>query len=162
MPPPIPTDDQLSRLIDLWHAGLEAIRTVLRQLEHTAGLQRDATAARDFDGFHVAADTRDRLTRSLLTLEEGLRPIRRTLEEHTERAKRLPGYAGAASLHQHTADHVARILATDRESLDALAEAEIARRAVLASLERGETTLSAYRRALAPPVEGAVLMDRKG
>jgi hypothetical protein len=156
------TDDQLARLIDLYHAGLEAERTVLRQLEHVAELQRDVTLARDFEAFHAAADTRDRLTRSLVTLEEGLRPIRQALEQHQDRARLLAGFSGAAALHQATAGQVARILANDRESLDALAEAEVARRTVLASLERGEATLTAYRRALSPPVAGAVLMDRKG
>jgi hypothetical protein len=156
------TDDQLSRLIDLFHAGLEAERTVLRQLEQMAELQRDVTAVRDFEAFHAAADTRDRLTRSLVTLEEGIRPIRRALETHQDQARRLAGFAGATALHQATATQVARILATDRSSLEALAEAEVARRTVLASLERGEATLTAYRRALSPPVAGAVLMDRKG
>lgn len=156
------TDDQLARLIDLFHAGLEAERTVLRQLEQIAEVQRDVTAVRDFEAFHVAADTRDRLTRSLVTLEEGIRPIRRALEEHQEQARHLAGFSGATALHQQTAAQVARILATDRTSLEALAEAEVARRTVLASLERGEATLTAYRRALSPPVAGAVLMDRKG
>lgn len=156
------SDDQLARLIDLWHAGLDAIRTVLRQLEQVADTQRDVSAARDFDAFHAAADTRDRLMRSLVTLEEGVRPIRKALEAHHDRARRLTGFSAAAALHQATADQVARILATDRTSLEALAEAEVARRTVLASLERGEATLTAYRRALSPPVAGAVLMDRKG
>jgi hypothetical protein len=156
------TDDQLARLIDLFHAGLEAERTVLRQLEHIASLQRDVTLARDFEAFHAAADTRDRLTRSLVTLEEGLRPIRRALETHHDRARLLAGFAGATALHQATAGQVARILASDRVSLEALAEADVARRTVLASLERGEATLSGYRRTLAPPVTGAVLMDKKG
>lgn len=156
------TDDQLARLIDLWHAGLEAVRTVLRQLEHVADLQRDVTTSRDFDAFHLAADTRDRLTRSLVTLEDGLRPIRRALDAHHDRAKALAGFAGAAALHQSTASQIARILTTDRGSLEALAEAEVARKTVLASLERGDATLTAYRRALSPPVAGAVLMDKKG
>lgn len=156
------TDDQLARLIDLWHAGLEAERTVLRQLEHVAEMQRDVTAGRDFEAFHAAADTRDRLTRSLVTLEEGLRPIRQALERHSGRARDLAGFSGATALHHATAHQVARILATDRSSLEALAEAEVARRAVVASLDRGETTLQAYRRALSPPVDGAVLMDKKG
>jgi hypothetical protein len=156
------TDDQLARLIDLFHAGLEAERTVLRQLEHVAELQRDVTASRDFETFHTAADTRDRLTRSLVTLEEGLRPIRKTLEAHRSQASRLAGYGAATDLHKAAALQVARILSTDRDSLQALAEAEVARRTVLASLERGEATLTAYRRALSPPVSGAVLMNKRG
>ncbi len=156
------TNEQLARLIDLFHAGLEAERTVLRQLERVAEVQRDVTAARDFDTFHAAADTRDRLTRSLVTLEEGLRPIRKTLELHHVQASRLPGFVAAADLHKTAARQVARILSADQDSLQALAEAEIARRSVLASLERGEATLTAYRRALSPPVLGAVLMNKRG
>lgn len=159
---PTMTPDQLARLIDLWHAGLEAERTVVRQLEHLAEAQRDVTAARDFDAFHSAADMRDRLTRSLITLEEGLRPIRQSLLERQADAAALAGFAGAMALQQAISAQVARILATDRQSLDALAEAEVARRTVVASVERGEATLGAYRRALSPPVAGAVLMDRKG
>lgn len=156
------TSDQLSRLIDLWHAGLEAQRTVVRQLEHIAEAQRDVTSSRDFDAFHAISDTRDQLTRSLITLEDGLRPVRQTLFESRAQAAALPGYAGAAAMQQSISAQVARILATDRQSLDALAEAEVARRSVLAGCDRGEATLNAYRRALAPPVAGAVLMNRKG
>jgi hypothetical protein len=156
------TREQLSRLIDLWHAGLEAERSVVRQLEHVADAQRDVTASRDFDTFHQVADTRDRLTRSMVTLEEGLRPIRQTLLQHRQDAEALPGFAGALALHQTIASHVARILTTDREALDALAEAEVARRSVLASLDRGQQTLGAYRKALSPPVSSAVIVNRKG
>lgn len=156
------TADHLSRLIDLYHSGLEAERIVLRQLERVADHQQALTGARDFEAFHLAADTRDRLTRSLIALEEGLRPIRRTLTQHRDAAERLPGFAAASALHREAAQQIARILTTDRESLQSLADAEVARRAVLASLERGEHTLTAYRRALSPPVSGAVLMDRQG
>lgn len=156
------TNDQLARLIDLWHAGLEAQRTVVRQLEHIAEAQRDVTSSRDFETFHAISDTRDQLTRSLITLEDGLRPVRQTLLESRAQAAALAGYAGAAAMQQSISAQVARILATDRQSLDALAEAEVARRSVLANLERGEATLNAYRRALSPPIAGAVLMNRKG
>jgi hypothetical protein len=156
------TTDQLARLLDLFHAGLEAERSVLRQLASLADLQRDLTAARDFDAFHQAADTRDTLTRSFVTLEEGLRPIRRQIERHHERVRRLPGFSAADAVQKDARAEIARILSTDRASLDALAEAEVARRAVMMSLERGEATLGAYRRTLSPPVTSAVLMDRRG
>jgi hypothetical protein len=59
-------------------------------------------------------------------------------------------------------DLVAAILATDQESMKALADAELARRAAVASLERGETTLAAYRKVIAPPVSASTLLDRRG
>ena len=38
----------------------------------------------------------------------------------------------------------------------------LARRAAVASLEHGETTLAAYRRVLTPPLGHASLVDRRG
>ena len=57
---------------------------------------------------------------------------------------------------------ISGILATDQISLRSLADAELARRSALASLERGETTLAAYRKVLAPPVASASFFDRRG
>jgi hypothetical protein len=65
-------------------------------------------------------------------------------------------------LRQTAADVIASILATDKDSMKALADAELARRAAVSSLERGETTLAAYRKVIAPPVSGASLVDRRG
>ncbi len=46
--------------------------------------------------------------------------------------------------------------------MSALANAELARRSAVAGLEKGETTLAAYRRVLAPPVASATLLKRRG
>ena len=69
---------------------------------------------------------------------------------------------GVVTLRQQAAALVARILATDEESIQALADAELARRAAVASLEQGETTLAAYRRVLSPTLAQASLLDRRG
>ena len=63
----------------------------------------------------------------------------------------LPAYGEVLGLRQTAAALVSRILATDEESMQSLADAELARRAAVASLEQGETTLAAYRRVLTPP-----------
>ena len=68
----------------------------------------------------------------------------------------------AVALHREAATLVGSILTADQASLSALADAELARRTAVASLERGETTLAAYRRVLAPPVASATLLNRRG
>ena len=64
--------------------------------------------------------------------------------------------------HREAAQLVSAFSSTDQQSLSALADAELARRSAVVSLERGETTLAAYRRVLAPPVASATLVDRRG
>ena len=89
---------------------------------------------------------RDRLTSGLVSIEDGLREIRRRLTEAREEAKQLPGYAEAVALHHDAITLVTKILGSDKASLDSLASAELVRRDSLRALEQGETTLSAYRK----------------
>jgi hypothetical protein len=156
------TRDDLVRLIEQYRAGLEAELTLLHQLETVASRQREASHAPDYRALEHAADERDRLMRGLVMVEEGVRDVRKTLSEFRQTASRLPGYETVAALHREASQLVARILSTDRQSLTALADAELARRSAVAGLERGETTLAAYRRVLAPPVASAAIVDRRG
>lgn len=156
------TADDLGRLIDQYRAGIVAELNLLRQLSAIAAQQHDVSKRGDFDQFGDAADTRDRLMRSLLTIEDGLRVVRQTLTDHREIAATLPGFDEVAALHRQAAQLVGTILAKDQESLAALADAELARRSVVANIERGETTLAAYRRVLAPPIASATLLNRRG
>ena len=77
-------------------------------------------------------------------------------------AARVNRLEEVVELRQAAAELVTRILKTDQESMDALAAAELARRAAATSLEQGETTLAAYRRVLTPPVASASLLDIRG
>jgi len=154
--------DDLARLITQYHAGIDAELTLLRQLSDVAARQRAASEAGDFTAFGTTADERDRVMRSLVVIEEGLRSVRQTLTEHRHVAMTLPGFDQVATLHREAAMAVNKILSTDQASLSALADAELARRSAVASLERGETTLAAYRRVLVPPVASATLLDRRG
>lgn len=156
------TASQLSELIDQYRAGIHAELTLLRQLSDIARRQHEVSDAGKLDEFQQAADARDRLMWNLVTVEDGLRQIRSSLTMHRELASRLPGFDEVAALHREAANLVGAILATDQRSLDALTDAELARRSAVASLERGETTLAAYRRVLAPPTSGAALVDRRG
>jgi ABC-type transporter Mla subunit MlaD len=156
------TVDELARLIQQYRAGLDAEMNLLRQLALVSEQQHADTHDRDFAGFHHAADERDRLMQSLVTIEAGLRDVRQHLADNREQASRLPGFEDVIVLHREAAQLVSTILSTDKQSLSSLADAELARRSAVAGIERGETTLAAYRRVLTPPVASATLVDRRG
>lgn len=156
------TRDDAARLLGQYSAGIDAELTLLRQLADVARSQREVTAAASFDAFNHVADRRDAIMRSLVTVEEGLRAVRVELTAHREVARTVDGYDEVVNRHREATDLVNAILATDQQSISALADAELARRSAMASLERGETTLAAYRRVLTPPAGGARLVDKVG
>lgn len=156
------TDGELRDGLAEYRAGLEAQIGLLEQLVQVSARQRGESARRDFEGLGAAGAERDRLTQALVTIENGLKDLRIRLAASRDRTVVLPGYREVVSLRQQAAALVARILATDEESIQALADAELARRAAVASLEQGETTLAAYRRVLSPTLAQASLLDRRG
>jgi len=156
------TPDELLRLIAQYRAGIEAELNLLRQLAEVSALQRSVTGNGDFAAFNAASDERDQIMRSLVTIEEGLREVRATLTEHREIAEKIRGFEEVVTLHREAATLTGAILNADQASMSALADAELARRTAVASLERGENTLAAYRRVLAPPVASATLLNRRG
>lgn len=154
-------ESQLETLIDQYRAGLEAEITILYRLQQVAKRQHEASDANDMDAFNRAADDRDSLMSGLVNVEGQLRDVRKILQQHRERARRVRGYQDALEAHHHAIGLVAAIVKTDEESTEALAKAERARRDAARAVEQGETTLSAYRRVMtAPP--GAALVDRRG
>jgi hypothetical protein len=156
------THAELVSLLEQYRAGLEAEIALLRQLESVATRQRDVTESRDYERFKMESDDRDRLTGILVTIDQQLRDIRETLHASRQALSGLPDYKVVGELRRTAADLVQRILATDRDSMKALSDADLARKAVVASLERGETTLAAYRKVIAPPVSSATLLNRRG
>ncbi len=156
------TTDDLARLIQQYRAGLDAEMHLLRQLAHVSERQQAVTCDGDFAAFNREADERDRLMQSLVTIEAGLRDIRQQLADHREQVARVRGFDEVVALHREAARLVNGILSTDKQSLSSLADAELARRSAVAGIERGETTLAAYRRVLAPHVASATLVNRRG
>ena len=156
------TDGELRDGLAEYRAGLEAQIGLLEQLVQVSARQRGESARRDFEGLGAAGAERDRLTQALVTIENGLKDLRIRLAASRDRTVVLPGYREVVALRQQAAALVARMLATDEESIQALADAELARRAAVASLEQGETTLAAYRRVLSPTLAQASLLDRRG
>ena len=156
------TSPEVATAVEQYHAGIEAELHLLKQLDAIAQRQREATVSGQLESFQEPADERDRLMRSLVTIEEGLRTVRKFLADHRGAAERMPTFHHAVALHREASDLVARILTTDRVALRALADAEVARQAALSGIEQGETTLSAYRKVLAPPATGSNLFDERG
>ena len=156
------THAELVNLLEQYRAGLEAEIALLRQLEAVAERQHEVTESRDYERFRTESDQRDRLTGTLVAIDQQLRSMRETLHNSRQALSALPDYKIVGELRRVAADLVQRILATDRDSMKALSDAELARKAVVASLERGETTLAAYRKVIAPPVSSATLLNRRG
>ena len=156
------TPDEIAGLLDQYRAGIEAELSLLHQLAGVAAAQREATQAADLAALGQVADQRDRIMRSLVTIEEGLRSVRQALVEHRHLAMQIDGYEEVARRHRQAVTLVGDILATDQQSMADLAHVELARRSAVAGLERGETTLAAYRRVLSPPVASARLVDKIG
>jgi hypothetical protein len=156
------THEDLALALEEFRKGLETELVLLRQLQIVATQQREVSAARDFDKFKIVSDERDRLMRSLLAIEDGLAGDRELLTRQRDRASVLPVYGTILALRQASSDLVNEILTIDRAAMQVLADADVARRAALASLERGESTLAAYRRVLAPPVKNAGLVNTRG
>jgi hypothetical protein len=156
------TPDEIAGLLDQYRAGIDAELALLRQMADVAREQRHATQTADFTNLSAIADRRDTIMRSLVTIEEGLRAVRQALVEHRQLATVIPGYEDVARRHREASALVSHILETDQQSLADLANAELARRSAVAGLERGETTLAAYRRVLSPPVASAKLVDKIG
>lgn len=153
---------EIDALLAEYRSGLDAEVSLLRQLATLAERQKACTQTRDFERLSAESDERDRVTRALVTLEEGLTTIRHQLAAVRPLAAGRALYREVVEIRRQAADLVSSVLSVDQESLKSLADAEMARRAALASLEKGETTLAAYRKVLTPPVEHAALVDRRG
>jgi len=155
------TPAELAQAVAAYREGIEAELELLTRIDVVASRQREVSIAHDFEAFHAPSDERDRLTESLVAIERNLRELRQLLADHRRDAERVPGFAQAVALHRQATDIVAKILTADREALHALADADIARRAALAHLDQGETTLAAYRKVLVPAGAGS-LVDQRG
>ena len=153
---------ELLPLVAEYRAGLEAEMALLHRLETIAWQQRDASRGGDLEALDSVTDARQRLMNNLVRIEHGLRPIRLTLLQRRREMADAPEFQELTALHKAAAALVSTIVNSDQESLEALKEAERARRFVARALEQGESTLAAYRRVVSPTLTGATLVNRKG
>jgi hypothetical protein len=152
----------LENLLATYGAGLEAELALLRQIKRLSASQQEASASHNLDALARVADERESLMRGLVTLEHELQPMRQTLASHQREASGLARFIEVAALHRTAAALVSTIMASDQITLQALRDAEDARRAAAQALEVGETTLGAYRRVIAPVLTHPALVDRRG
>jgi hypothetical protein len=153
---------ELPQLVAHYRAGLEAELTLLHRLETLAAQQRDTSQQGDLEALAALSDQRDGVMAGLVRIEHELKPVRMTLLQHRAELDDIAEFEEVAALHHSAATLIERIVSDDRTSLDALKQAEQARRFAAQALEQGESTLAAYRRVVAPPVSGASLLNRKG
>ena len=145
-----------------YRAGLEAEMALLYRLERLDTSRHDARSHEGVVDLAVLADEREKVMASLVSIEHTLKPLRAQLADARASLQNDPTFQAVAELHRRAGDLVARILATDIRSLQALKDAEHARRFAAEATEKGESTLAAYRRVVAPPLDHARIVNRKG
>jgi hypothetical protein len=156
------SDDELSQATALYVAGIEAELVVLRRLQRLSERQRTATQHQDMEELRRVADERGEAMTSFVTLEQELKPVRQTLTLQQAAARRLGCFDDLVALHRAATRLVSAILSSDRETVHALREAELARRMAGQTFDAGQSTLDAYRRVVAPPVKGATFVNHRG
>ena len=154
--------EDLQSLIAEYRAGLEAEIALLRQLDSLSEREHDASHTGDYAALRRVHDARDTVMRNLVSIEHELKPLRGQLAERRHVLQRLHEFHAVESLHAAAVEMVDRIIASDQESLKALEQAEHARRAAATATEKGESTLQAYKRVIAPAASGATLLNRRG
>jgi hypothetical protein len=156
------TRDQLIPLLDQYRAGLDAELMLLHRLQALALEQRRVSQTGSVADIHSTVDNRDRVLATLVKVEYELKSVRQQLLAGREWLTDLPAYQDIVERHKEAADLVADIIGVDRDSIEALKEAEQARRVAAQSLEQGESTLAAYRRVVSPDLTPATLVNRRG
>ena len=156
------TREELSSALPDYTAGIEAELTLLKQLQHLAEAQQEASRAHDLSDVNRVGDARERIMAALVKLEHELKPIRLAIAANKEETQTLEGFSAITALHRTAAGLVAEILQADQNTLAELKSAEQARRTSAQAVETGEATLAAYRRVLTPSLGSTGLINRRG
>lgn len=153
---------ELLHCIADYRAGLEAQILLLRHLMALSTREREVAASGGLGALDEIIDAREQVMATLAALETHQKPIRRALHDRQQTVVHMQEFKELSLLHQAAGALAEEILAVDGDSLTALREAEIARRAAAESIEKGESTLAAYRRVVMPSPVSAKLLNRKG
>lgn len=155
------TGDELAAAISGYHAGLEAEMSLLERLQHLAARQHDALLAGDIPLLAEIGDERESVIAGLVEVEHQIKPLRAMLASGLDRAAALPGFNDVVALHRSAGRLVSNIMSADRGTIESLREAEGRRRLAAQAVEKGATTLAAYRRVVAPHLKSAIV-DTEG
>ena len=156
------TEDALRQLLAIYGPGLDAEVRLLLQLRHLALAQHKASTSGALTSLVGIAQEREQTMAALVKIEHELGPARSALSTHREVVSHLEEFQQVSRLQRVAAELVATIVHCDQDTLQALQDAELARRFAAQALEAGGETVAAYRRAMTPPVSGAGLVDRIG
>src|SRR5215218_4654896 len=151
---------ELAPLVTQYHSGLEAEMAIHRRIDALSREQREISRSGSLAQLVPVTEERDRLMAALVQIEHGLKPIRVQLAEARVQLSGLTEFKDVAALHREAADLASAILTADQHSVEALKEAELARRSAAQALEQGESTLAAYRRVVAPAASPALVNRR--
>jgi hypothetical protein len=154
--------DELQQAVDEYGRGLDAEIALLQQIERVSEAQRAATAANELSDLRSVSEHRAGLMLSLVSLEAQVRPVRARLAGKLPLLWRLDGFEALAARHRQAEELVHRILSGDHATLEALQDAERARRLAAQVIETGEATLAAYRKVISPPPASAGLVSERG
>lgn len=154
--------EDLQSMVEQYRSGLEAEMALLHQLEGLSKRQHAASISGDLATLPALHDARDSVMANLVSVEHELKPLRLALLQEQTRLNGTPEFIQIMAFHRDAAELVTAIVTSDRESLQALKNAEQARRAAADTIEKGETTLAAYRRVIAPSLVNATLVNRRG
>jgi hypothetical protein len=149
-------------LIVQYRAGLEAEIALLRQLSALAAREREVAGSDSLTSLDEISDARDRVMANLVAVESQMRPVRQALAAARDALRGVEAFEELRVMHEQAAALAEDIVAIDDHSRAALRDAELARRFAAESLERGESTLAAYRRVVAPSLSQATLLNRRG
>jgi hypothetical protein len=155
------TCEQLLPLIEQYRAGLDAELMLLHRLQALAIEQRRAAQIGSPDEIRAACEGRERVLATLLTIELELKGVRQRVLAVRESLVTEAAFQDVVDRLQEGADLVASIMVVDRDSIEALKDAEQARRIAAQFLEQGESTLAAYRRVVSPNLTPATLVNRR-
>lgn len=150
----------------LYADGLESLIGLLERVRDLAEAQRTASRERDLPRFTALANERDVLTSTIVMLDARLAPLRARLSlpavsaGETASSDSPARRAGLVDAHRTARALVDGILAVDRETHAFLEDADAARRTLAQTLEAGEQTLAAYRRAISPNRTSALIDAR--
>jgi hypothetical protein len=153
---------ELAPLVGQYRSGLEAEMALLRRIDVLSTEQREVARTGPMERLVRITEERERLMAALVEIEHGLKPIRAKLAQARRQLSGLVEFKEVAAIHREAADLASAILTADRQSVEALQEAEFARRAAAQALEQGESTLAAYRRVVAPPIGSPTLVNKRG
>lgn len=155
------TGDELAAAISGYGAGLEAELALLQRLQRLAARQHDALLVDDIHLLAGIGEERESVMASLVELEHQIKPLRERLASGRAQASALPGFNEVVALHRTAGGLVSSIMSADRGTIEALREAEGRRRLAAQTVEKGTTTLAAYRRVVAPRTRSAIV-DTEG